>query len=109
MMLLLARLMLLASSNDAPQQLWYHVAYPFDDGLKLQTLYVDGAQVAIGATTQSIGYDTQPLFLGRDTENGTPNFFLPGRIDEAAIYNRPLNAGEIASIYNSGPAGKRQP
>ena len=67
--------------------LWYHVAYTFDDGIKQQALYIDGAQVAIGAVTKSIGYDTQPLFLGRDTENGMPNFFLQGRIDEAAIYN----------------------
>jgi hypothetical protein len=57
--------------------------------------------------TKSIGYDAQPLLLGRDTENGIPNFFLKGRIDEAAIYNRALSGTEIASIYNAGPAGKR--
>jgi hypothetical protein len=43
-------------------------------------------------------YDTQPLLLGRDTENGVPRFFLKGRIDEATIYNRALNPMEIASI-----------
>jgi len=38
--------------------------------------------------TTSIGYDTQPLLLGRDTENGVPRFFLQGQIDQAAIYAR---------------------
>jgi hypothetical protein len=42
-----------------------------------------------------------------DTENGTPIFFFQGRIDEAAIYNRALNGGEVFSIYSAGPAGKR--
>jgi hypothetical protein len=51
--------------------------------------------------------DTQPLLLGRDTENGKPNSFLQGRIDEAAIYNRVLNPIEIEAIYLAGPAGKR--
>jgi hypothetical protein len=86
---------------------WYHVAYTFDDGANKQALYIDGIQVTIGEVTKSIGYDAQPLLLGRDTENGIPNFFLKGRIDEAAIYNRALSGTEITSIYNAGPAGKR--
>jgi concanavalin A-like lectin/glucanase superfamily protein len=60
-----------------------------------------------GAGSKSPGYDSQPLLLGRDTDNGAPNFFLQGRIDEAAIYNRALSVWEIASIHGAGPAGKR--
>jgi hypothetical protein len=86
---------------------WYHLAYTFDDSTDRHALYIDGAQVTTGTVTTSIGYDPQPLLLGRDTESGTPNFFLKGRIDEAAIYNRALSGAEIASIYNAGPAGKR--
>ena len=85
---------------------WYHVAYTVDDSARQQALYVDGVQVASGATTLSAGYDTQPLLLGRDTENGAPDYFLQGNIDEAAIYNRALTSAEIASVYNAGPAGK---
>ncbi|MGZ5011977.1 MAG: hypothetical protein ACXV74_13560 [Methylobacter sp.] len=55
--------------------------------IKQQALYVGGIQVAGGSASKSIGYDSQPLLLGRDTENGTPNFFLQGRIDKALIYN----------------------
>jgi hypothetical protein len=85
---------------------WYHVAYTVDAGASQQALYVNGVQVASGATTLSAGYDTQPLLLGRDTENGAPNYFLQGLIDEASIYNRALTPAEITSIYNAGPAGK---
>ena len=85
---------------------WYHVAYTFDNNGHQHALYIDGAPVASAAVTTSIGYDSQPLLLGRDAENGVPSFFLQGRIDEAAIYRRALSGSEIASIYLAGPAGK---
>lgn len=85
---------------------WYHLAYTFDDTSKQQALFIDGAQVASGIANKSIAYDNQPVLLGRDTENGSPNYFLPGRIDESALYNRALTPTEVASLYNAGPAGK---
>jgi hypothetical protein len=99
---------LITSFSPVPER-WYHVAYTFDDVADQQALYIDGIQVAIGGVTTTIGYDAQPLLLGRDTENGIPSFFLKGRIDEAAIYDRALSGADIASIYNAGPAGKRLP
>jgi hypothetical protein len=86
---------------------WYHVAYTFDSNAHQHALYIDGARVSVAPVTTSIGYDSQPLLLGRDTENGAPRFFLEGQIDEAAIYGRALSGAEIASIYLSGPAGKQ--
>jgi hypothetical protein len=86
---------------------WYHLAYTFNSQLQQQELYIDGERVAVGGVTKSIGYDAQPLLLGRDTENGVPSFFLKGRIDEASIYDRALNGEEILAIYNAGPQGKR--
>src|SRR5262249_14760086 len=94
------------TSTLAPGR-WYHVAYTFDDGIKQQALYVDGVQVVTGANSKSVGYDAQSVFLGRGAANGMLNFFLQGRIDEAAIYNRALSVWEIAAIYNAGPTGKR--
>jgi Concanavalin A-like lectin/glucanases superfamily len=86
---------------------WHHLAYTFDTGGKQQALYIDGIQIAAGPVSKSIGYDAQPLLLGRDTENGIPQFFMAGKIDEATIYNRSLNAAEIMAIYNAGAAGKQ--
>jgi hypothetical protein len=85
---------------------WYHLAYTFDDATKQQALYVDGRQVASGLALKTIAYDNQPVLLGRDIENASPAFFLAGRIDEAAIYNRALSASEINSIYKADSGGK---
>ena len=86
---------------------WYHVACIFDDPFDVHAIYIDGLLAARAVVTQSIAYDTQPVFLGRNTENGVPNYFFQGRIDEASIYNRSLSEAEIASIYSAGPLGKR--
>ena len=48
-----------------------------------------------------------PMLIGSDNDNGAPDGFFSGQIDEASIYNRALGAGEIASIYNVGSAGKQ--
>jgi hypothetical protein len=85
---------------------WYHVAYTFDDTTFQQVLYLDGVTVASGLGNKRIGYDNQPVLLGADIDNGSRVFFLPGRLDEAAIYNRSLTAAEIAGLYNSGASGK---
>jgi hypothetical protein len=85
---------------------WYHFAYTFDDASKQQALYLNGSQVASGIANKTIGYDNQPVLLGRDIDNGYPNFYFAGRLDEAAIYNRALGSNEVASLFNAGPAGK---
>ncbi len=85
---------------------WYHVAFTFDDATKHQTLYLDGRIVASAPSFRTIGYDSHPLVLGGDIDNGVAAFLLNGAVDEAAIYNRALSAGEIAAIHEAGIAGK---
>ena len=96
------------SFSPAPKR-WYHLAHTFDDSTKQQALYADSVQIATGTTSKSAGYDALPLLLGCNTRNGVLDYFLQGRIDEAAIYNRALSTSAIASIYNAGAAGKRLP
>jgi hypothetical protein len=86
---------------------WQHLAFTFDGNTRLEALYVNGATVAAANAGKSMAFDSHPLLLGADIENGVPNLFLSGQIDEASIYNRALDAGEIASIYNVGAAGKQ--
>jgi hypothetical protein len=97
---------LIGPANTATGQ-WYHLAFTFDDATKLQALYVNGARVATSQSNRSIGYDNRPVLLGQDINNGVFDFPLNGRIDEAAIYNRALTAGEIAAIHDAGIAGKQ--
>jgi hypothetical protein len=85
---------------------WHHVAFTFDDLTKIQTLYLDGVLVAAKIVNRAIGYDSQPILLGRETENGTPSNFFLGAIDEATIYQRALTADEIFLIYRADTASK---
>ena len=85
---------------------WYHVAYTFQNPGLQQALYLDGTLVASGVSERSMGYDAQPVLLGRDTESGIPSYYFNGRIDEASIYGRALSAAEIALISSVGAAGK---
>ena len=91
--------------NIAPGQ-WYHLAYTFDDSSKQQVLYVNGIPAASGTANKTMSYDTHPVLLGADVENGVLSFFHHGQIDEASLYNRALTGDEIATIYNAGVAGK---
>jgi hypothetical protein len=93
-------------ANTVPG-LWYHLAFTFDDATKQQVLYVNGAPVASGTATKTMSYDTHPVLLGADVENGVLSFFHSGQIDEASLYNRSLTIDEIATIYNAGAAGKQ--
>ena len=86
---------------------WYHLAYTFDGVTKQEVLYVDTALAALGFETIVPEYDTRPLVLGCDIDNGSPAWFHSGAIDELALYNRVLGAGELAAIHNARSAGKR--
>ncbi len=80
---------------------FHHVAF-VKNGDQLQ-LFIDGNLDAT-LTDRTVGNTTNdsPLFLGR---RGSPlkNQFK-GVIDDLLIYNRPLTASEIQTLYNAAPA-----
>jgi subtilase family serine protease len=81
---------------------WHHIAATRLRSLGDMKLYVDGAQVAAStAGTQSLTAPPQ-LTFGIQVD-GHP---FQGRLDEVAIYNRPLSPTEIQAIFNAGSAGK---
>jgi hypothetical protein len=67
----------------------------FDDAAMQIWLYMDGAEVANGATTllpKDLGVTTQN-WLGRS--QWTADVYFTGSIDDFRIYGRPLSEGEI--------------
>ncbi len=89
---------------------WHHVAFSYDDpgGAATRTarLYLDGVLVATNATGGAIGYDTRPVVIGADIENGLFQLGWRGLIDDITLYNRALSLTEIQSINNAGINGK---
>ncbi|MDQ6765485.1 MAG: dockerin type I domain-containing protein [Verrucomicrobiota bacterium] len=85
---------------------WYHLAYTFDSGGHTHALFVDGSQLTSAVTNRTISYDNHALLIGAESENEVIQFFFPGRIDEASVYNRALSPVEIQSIYDAGSQGK---
>jgi Concanavalin A-like lectin/glucanases superfamily len=82
---------------------FYHVVGTYD-GSSVR-LYVNGALEGQSALFISVDYGSRPVFIGT---SGEPVFDgkLNGVVDEASIYNRALDASEIAALYGAGAAGK---
>jgi len=87
--------------NPVPGQ-WYHFAFTFDDATKQQVLYLNGVALGSGLSGKSIGYDNHPLQIGAEFESQVLNFYLHGKMDEVALFNRALTSNEIFAIYAAG-------
>jgi len=82
---------------------FYHVVGTYD-GSRVR-LYVNGVLEGEAPVSITVDYDTRPVFIGTSGETVFDGK-LNGIIDEASIYNRALDASEIAALYAAGAAGK---
>lgn len=83
-----------------------HVALSYDRAAGMAVIYHNGVAVKsdiLGTFTPQTSYD---LYLGRRPSGPFAENLFAGLMDEPSIYNRALNAGEIAAIYAAGSAGK---
>ena len=89
---------------------WHHVAavIAFDTvtaGNNSVLLYVDG--VPISGT--NAGNGGPPALSSRTVKwavrdaNGTLQFFFPGKLDDARIYNSGLSASQVLTLYDAAP------
>lgn len=85
---------------SAPPTGVHFIAATFATDNKLH-LYLDGTQVAESvASTATIPDSPQPLILAA-AESGAFNHWA-GTMDEVAIFNRALTAGELDALYDAG-------
>ena len=89
-----------AGSAAMPLNEWVHVAVPYD-GKAMRTyqngaVHAEAANAAISPNTKGVA-----LQIGR-CQGLHPNFFK-GAIDEVRLYNRGLNAAEIAELAKEFP------
>lgn len=74
---------------------WIHVAGTWDGAT--MRLYLEGAEVASGAFSGSIGYDSNPVLIGgEDDGGGIPGCCLfRGHLDEIRLSDRALHPSEF--------------
>lgn len=80
-----------------PLNEWHHLAVTYDG--RQSTLYVDGVEK--GSSPQEVDTAHETYIVGRNLS--TQNFF-DGLIDEVAVYNRPLTAEEIKTLFTREPS-----
>jgi hypothetical protein len=74
-----------------------HFAVAVKNGAASATLYMDGIALDASWTDATVINNGAPTQLG-----AVPGFIFNGTIDEPAIWNRVLAAGEIACLYQIG-------
>jgi hypothetical protein len=83
-----------------------HVALTYDKASGAAVIYYNGVPVItenVGTFTPQTSFD---LHFGRRPTGFFSENLFQGLIDEPSIYNRALEAGEIAALYAAGSAGK---
>jgi hypothetical protein len=81
---------------------WHYFTYTFQSDV--QTVYVDGQNVAATSYSGSISYSGSTTMLGQHGGGGL--HFLNGLMDDVRIYNRALSADEIKRLYKIGGTAK---
>jgi hypothetical protein len=85
-----------------PQNQWTHVAGVYD-GESL-AIYLNGEPAGSQPAPGRIAPSHNELQIGHDPSN--PDRYFKGLIDEAAVYDRALAAGEIRASYQAGNSGR---
>jgi PKD repeat protein len=81
---------------------WTHLVGTYD-GTTLR-LYVNGT--LIGATPSGYVQNIQrPLRIATGRTESTPTFYLPGRVDEAAVYGSALSAARVQAHFAAAGSG----
>ncbi|MEM7115136.1 MAG: LamG-like jellyroll fold domain-containing protein, partial [Chloroflexota bacterium] len=87
----------LSPSNFAAQQ-WLHWACTFDAETRKLTLYANGQEVASRTTGQ--GYQGNGLLSFGYSQQGGPEFWLDGKLDEVVLFEDALSDTDVARLYN---------
>ena len=89
----------MASAVLVNDDAWHHAVAVFDHKAKQAILYIDGA-VSVQRSIAGIDFNNseEKLCLG----SACPGDFLPGIIDESAVFNVALTADDVQDIMNKG-------
>jgi hypothetical protein len=83
---------------------WYHLVGTYDG--TTARFYVNGAEVASGASALPVPNPSQPFTVGGRYDG---SFLFNGRVDEVAVYTSALSAADILAHYNNGISATPSP
>ncbi|MFC1548943.1 LamG-like jellyroll fold domain-containing protein, partial [Candidatus Omnitrophota bacterium] len=79
---------------------WNHIVIT-NDGSMAKT-YINGVEMASGAVTAPMVADDRALYIARNLDGSSGNYFK-GLVDDAAIYDRSVLDEEVETLYIEGP------
>ena len=81
---------------------WYFLLGVHDANAGTYTLYVDGRPQTTVSHQARGDASSGPLAVGRAFAGGHNADFWPGTVDEVQVWDRTLDAAEVAQLYQSG-------
>jgi hypothetical protein len=79
---------------------WTHLVGTYDG--TTARLYVNGALAASSGASGFLQNTVRPLRIATGaTDKTAPQYFLPGRVDEVAVYGSPLPATRVQAHYDA--------
>ncbi|KPL25159.1 MAG: hypothetical protein AMJ75_01785 [Phycisphaerae bacterium SM1_79] len=80
---------------------WHHVVATRED--MHVKIYVDGVHRSSASHTSTVTLDPGDRWsIAQEWDGSTPSDFFTGTVDEVAMWDRALTAGETAYLYNDG-------
>lgn len=88
---------------------WKHLTFVWDVSSRTAKVYVDGVDQSLtggdGGTNAFIGYDSLYIGDNRDASYFTGESSASGLIDEVLIFDTPISANEVETIFTNQNAG----
>ncbi len=76
---------------------WYYLTYTYDGAIA--KLYINGSLISSNSSPGLSFNNTSDLFIGRYPTGAAALYWLNGVLDDIRIYNRAINASEVAALY----------
>ena len=89
------------SGGAVSNNVWTHLAISYNSVTSNKTIYVNGVLASAEAEYSPNGTEKEDIHIGGGGDTGL-EFRFDGRIDEVALFDTTLSAGEIADIMNNG-------
>jgi hypothetical protein len=91
----------ITGNTDIKDNIWHHITAVYNQSDGLLYLYLDGKSDATPVTAPtSLRVHSGPEYIGSyGTTNG---YFFFGQTDDIRVYNYPLTATQVKTLYNNG-------